>query len=146
MIHKQTGSITSLATETLIKQAGIPEEAKAAFRRTVGYAKSVEQIMWREVAARMTLDALGITPEVITIFEGMEKANYKRFEKTVTEARVWFARKQRDSELVFELAGVDAAPVKRVIAALPPLRAPKNLRLAKPRPERRLGYAQNQAA
>ena len=102
-------------------------------------------MMWREVAARMTLDALGITPEVITIFEGMEKANYKRFEKTVMEARNWFARKQRDSELVFELAGVDAAPIKRVVAALPPLRAPKNLRLAKPRPERRQSHVQRAA-
>lgn len=133
MLQKQTGSLTSLATETLLKQSTVPMEIKHAFRRTVGFMQSSEQMLWREVAARMTLDALGITPEAITVFEGMEKANYKRFERTVLDARAWFERKQRDSELVFELSGVDSRPVRRVIDALPALMAPENLRAAKPR-------------
>jgi hypothetical protein len=142
--QKQTGSITSLATETLLKQASVPEGVKHTFRRTVGCMKSSEQMLWREVAARMTLDALGITPEVITIFEGMEKANYKRFEKTVLDARAWFERKQRDSELVFELAGVDSRPIRRVIELLPVLVPPRDLRMAKPRD--RSGHHAQQAA
>lgn len=138
MTQKQTGSATSLATETLLKQTGISEDIKRAFRCTVGHAKSVEQMLWREVAARMTLDALGITPEVITIFEGMDRANYKRYERTVMEARIWFGRKPRDSEMVFELAGVDDVPVRRAVLALPPLEAPKHMRLPKVRSEKRL--------
>ncbi|MDR5729856.1 MAG: hypothetical protein RB191_20785 [Terriglobia bacterium] len=128
-MQKQTGSITSLATETLAKQSGVPATVRMAFVRTVGHATSGEQMLWREVAARMTLDALGITPEVITVSDRMDMANYRRYAKVVCDARVWFGRKQRDSELVFELAGVDMAPVRRAILALPPLKVPQTKKL-----------------
>ena len=136
MIDKRRGSITSLATELVIMQDGIPDVIRRAFRRTVGHATCMEQMLWREVAARMTLDALGITPEVITVRPDMDKAVYTRYAKAVNEARDWFTRKQRDSELVFELAGVESAQVRPTIEALAPLAVPKCLRLSKPRPGR----------
>ena len=127
-MQKQTGSITSLATETLAKQSGVPATVRKAFVRTVGHATSGEQMLWREVAARMTLDALGITPEVITVSDGMDMANYRRYAKVVMAARRWFGPRLssfENSEMVFSLAGVDSAPVRRAILALPPLKVPQ---------------------
>lgn len=137
---KQVQTNTNLATETLVRHDRLPDEARRAFRRTIGHAKSMEQMMWREVAARLTLDAFGITPEAVNIFDGMDKSSYKEYARAVVEARVWF-RKRQDSELVFELAGVyDFEIVRNAVMALPPLVEPKNMRIAKPR-ERRIEHA-----
>ena len=127
--HDRAGSTTSFATETLLKQGSVPEEIKHVFRRTVGRMKSAEQVLWREVAARMTLDALGITPEVINVTDGMQRRKYVDYERVVNSARRWLTsnRDAQDADEVFFICDVDIAPVRRAIAALPKLVEPANL-------------------
>lgn len=124
---KQVHANTGLSTETIARHLGVPGEVKRPFIRSIGHAKSMEQMLWREVAARMTLDALGITPDAVRIFDGMARSDYKVYARAVTEARVWF-RKRKDPELVFEMAGVDIGPVQEAVLKLAPLVEPRNLR------------------
>lgn len=114
-------------------QPEVPEEAKRPFRRTLGNISSNEEQMWREVAARMTLDALGFTPEVINVTDGMDKWRYSYYRGTVAKARTWFksAKDREDRMTVFDLCGVELEPVQRCIASLPPITEPAFLRQAR---------------
>lgn len=124
--RKHSGSSTSLATETLVKQTFLPEEVRRPFVRSVGYALSTEQMLWREVAARMTLDACGVTPETINVTDEMDKYRYARYRRAVLSARSWFMSSRTDSDMVFEMAGVDIFPVRMAVSRLPALTAPKS--------------------
>jgi len=71
--------------------------------------------LWRDVAARLILDALGSTG-----FPEMEKKNGVRVineehVRTVEEAVDWFLYEIEDVETVFGLAGVDYKPIRDYI-------------------------------
>lgn len=53
--------------------------------------------MWREVAARAVLDALGYT--------GLNET--QPHNRAIVEARHWFQNNRDDVEAVFDLAGID---------------------------------------
>jgi len=122
-----TRTVTSLSTEIIARQDDLPEAIKRAFTRTVGRAKSCEQMMWREVAARMVLDAYGLTPETVRVYDGMDRFRYARYRTAVLSARAWFRDSGEDVEQVFDMAGVELAPVLGSIRMLPPLLVPKSL-------------------
>lgn len=127
---KQTGSTTSLATEILLKQPMVPEAIKRVFRHAVGGALSSDEMLWREVASRMTLDALGYTPETINVKDGMEERRFDNYRRTVNAARRWFMSRyeQADSDAVFEFCGIDITPVRSHVASLAPVVVPATLK------------------
>lgn len=129
-MSKENHSSSALAVETLLKAKTLPDSVKLSFRRSIGNLHSTEEIMWREVAARMTLDAFGITPEATKIFDGMNEARFKSYQRTVQDARRWFRSKfeAADADEVFALWNGDIDPVRRAVLALAPMRAPAIMR------------------
>ncbi len=129
-MSNQPHSTSALAVETLLRSNMVPDTIKIVFRRTVGQMKTAEEMLWREVAARMTLDALGITPEAIKVFDGMSKQRYDAYARTVREARRWFLSRfeSADADEVFSLWNGDVFPVRNEIAKLGPVVAPKTVR------------------
>ena len=65
---------------------------------------SAEQILWREVAARHTLDAFGVV--------GQDEI------EAIAEARDWFENCFDDVHLLFEFAGVDPGPAVKALDLL----------------------------
>lgn len=127
-------TVTSLTVEALVKNPTIPAVVRSAFSRTVGYAQSSEHMMWREVAARLTLDAFGIVPGLMGNPESMTQDAFTRCNRVVRAARRWF-NTDPDSELVFDMAGVEIEPVARLVRTLPPLACPVIVKKPKPRRE-----------
>jgi len=142
-----TKTVTSLAVEIIARHESLPEDVKTPFLRSVGRAKSTEQMLWREVAARMVLDAFGITPETTTVYDGMEYYRYKRYEKTVNNARAWFRNSGADVEQVFEMAVVDLGPILGALNELRPLTPPPSCsNVSTGRRKRTFGYIGKVAA
>lgn len=71
---------------------------------------SKEQALWRGVAARMVLDALGFTN---TLGKGRNEHI-----KTIADAQQWFRYDDADVEEVFYLAGVPKEPVLAALFSL----------------------------
>lgn len=135
-----TKTVTSLATEIVARHETIPAHVKKPFLRSVGRAKTTEQMLWREVAARMVLDAFGITPETTVVYDGIDRYRFARYRTAVLSARAWFRDSGADVEQVFEMAGVDLGPIIGAIDALPPLPVPGI------NPKRSSGYGKSIAA
>jgi hypothetical protein len=89
---------------------GVPEPIRRAFT-LVEDPSCPEEALWREVATRMVLDALGYTGST----DDMGTHN-----KLVREARIWFRMMTRDVGMVFDLAGIDPAPVREYILSMEP--------------------------
>jgi hypothetical protein len=85
-----------MSMRALLHNQKIPKEVRHAFSQAI-VSRSAEQILWREVAARHTLDAFGIV--------GQDEAS------DMIEARDWFENCYDDVHLLFEFAGVDPIPV-----------------------------------
>lgn len=70
-----------------------------------------EETLWREVALRMTLDALGFTGTT---------DDATAHDKLVRESRIWFkVNPDEDAQTVFDLAGIDFSPVRNHILEAP---------------------------
>ena len=89
-----------MSMRALLHNPKIPDRVRHAFSQAI-VSRSAEQILWREVAARHTLDAFGIV--------GQDE------EVAVVEARSWFENCYDDVILLFEFAGVDSAPVVKAL-------------------------------
>lgn len=124
MRQKAVTSQTSLATEAIIKRPDIPTEIRGCFRRSLGCATSGEDMLWREVAARLTLDALGILTSATAPYEGMDRSQFHRYKRDVEQARHWFLHQKIDCVEVFAMGNVDLDPVVHVVKLLPPVRVP----------------------
>lgn len=120
-------SVSSLTVETLLKTPTIPEIIRAMFLKSVGQMRTNEEVMWREVAARLTLDAFGVTPEATRVFDGMDAIKFNRYRDVVKSARRWFTKRQNADDVaeVFGCWNGDAELVLREVAALPPLQIPQ---------------------
>ena len=97
----------------------IPERIKRAFT-SGGVLQTPEQELWRERAARMTLDALGFTNLTVKKREHNE---------VVTYARRWFRGFYDDPaddtpvdnvEATFDYAGVALVPVRESVLEIKP--------------------------
>jgi hypothetical protein len=75
-------------------------------------AMAPEQILWREVAARAVLDALGFTPPLRN-----NKSPYERG-ATITEAQRWFRHDGEYMRSIFEMAGIPHEPVRAAVLRL----------------------------
>lgn len=76
----------------------VPIEVRRAFAQTTD-PKPGEETLWREVIARMVLDALGIT--------GMQSSLYEH-NTLVRDARIWWSpRGDTDRKLSFDLASIE---------------------------------------
>jgi hypothetical protein len=126
----QIHSTSGLAVETLLKSDVIPEKIKHSFRRTVGCMQSGEEVVWREVSARMTLDAFGITPECTRVFDGMSAYKFTCYRKIVMEARTWFTSRFEavDCEEVFVRWGGNLDTVRAFVRNLEAVTEPQNMR------------------
>jgi hypothetical protein len=71
-----------------------------------------EQVLWREVAARAVLDALGVTPPLRNNRSPYERAT------VIAEAQRWFRHHERNVEEVFYMAGMKYEPVQRKLLEL----------------------------
>lgn len=95
----------------------VPDSIKRAFRMA-DTATSGEERLWRERAARMTLDALGHTNLTVKPHEHNEAVRY---------ARRWFRgfyedAPEPDSALgTFDFAGVVFSDVKKAVLAMDPI-------------------------
>lgn len=89
----------------------LPEPVQRAFT-LVSPPSCPEELLWREVAMRATLDALGHTGTT---------DDATAHNKLVREARVWFRMNvEGDAETVFSLAGIDFPPVRKSILSATP--------------------------
>lgn len=91
-----------MSVNTLIDADVIPREVKKAFV-TASDPESAEVTLWRNVAARMVLDAYGTTA-VKTDFEHGQ---------TIRLARRWLWSRSADE--VFSMAGIDIARVLKQV-------------------------------
>lgn len=85
-----------MSMRALLHNHKIPQRVRDAFSQAI-VSNSAEQVLWREAAARHTLDAFGIV--------GQDE------ESSVKDARDWFENSYDDVNLLFEYAGVDPDPV-----------------------------------
>lgn len=89
-----------MSMRALLHNLNVPERVRHAFSQAI-VSRSSEQILWREAAARHTLDAFGIV--------GQDE------EFAIKEARDWFENCYDDVHLLFEYAGVDPEPVVKAL-------------------------------
>jgi hypothetical protein len=87
-----------MSMRALLHNNRIPVKVRNAFAQAI-VSTSSEQVLWREVAARHTLDAFGVV--------GQDER------EAVAEARTWFRDCYDDVHLLFEYAGVNPDPVVR---------------------------------
>lgn len=95
-----------MSTKDMDDHASIPIRIKIAFRRAPPPTYG-EMALWRAVASRATLDALG--------FSGY--GDILKHNRVVQNARNWF--RLGDTVFVFEMASVDLKPVKEEVLAAP---------------------------
>lgn len=96
------GARNLTTTRKLIALKWAPAVVRQAFRRA-NDPLGPEECMWREVAARLTLDALGHT--------GLAQTDHR---KAVRDARIWFTHSKDVCE-VFDMAEVNSADVRRSV-------------------------------
>jgi hypothetical protein len=98
----------------------VPMSIKRAFRRA-GIPTSGEERLWRERAARMTLDALGHTNLTVKPHDHNETVRY---------ARRWFRGIYDDMDdpkmvdnaaATFDYGGIDFPDVKRAVLSITPI-------------------------
>lgn len=89
-----------MSMRALLHNPKIPKRARDAFAQAI-VSSSAEQVLWREAAARHTLDAFGVV--------GHDEAD------VVIEARRWFATCFDDVHLLFEYAGIAPEPVIKAL-------------------------------
>lgn len=87
-----------MLVDDVLQAESIPEAVKRAFW-LADPPLCNEQILWREVAARLILDAVGMTPS----WEANDDMAHRR---VVFEARQWLRDESEDVREVFDLAGV----------------------------------------
>lgn len=87
----------------------LPFEIRRAFMQAPE-CSSDEQSLWREVLARVILDALGYTGQ------GTEREHAQ----VIKEARDWFVNSQ-DMVTVFDLAGVEHSRVRMTVLGATPV-------------------------
>lgn len=85
-----------MSLRALLHHPKVPEQVRNAFSQAI-VTNSPEQVLWREVCARHTLDAFGIV--------GLDEV------EEVAKARDWFDGCYDDVLLAFEYAGVSYEPV-----------------------------------
>lgn len=95
-----------MSVSRLLQCATIPEEIRLLFGRSHRTVIYEEPELWRDVASRMVLDAYGIV-------ETSGKKNVRL--KIIAESHRWFKFSHEDVALVFEFAGMDAAPIRAII-------------------------------
>lgn len=91
-----------MSVNTLTETGIIPREIKKAFI-TAPPAVSPEEMLWRNVAARMCLDAYGTT---------LVKTDFEHGQ-VIRQARRWFRSQYADD--VFSMAGIDFARVLKQV-------------------------------
>ncbi|MDR5729577.1 MAG: hypothetical protein RB191_19345 [Terriglobia bacterium] len=92
-----------MSIRALLHNPRIPKEVRHAFAQAI-VSSSAEQVLWREVCARHTLDAFGIA--------GVDEA------EDIVAARGWFKNNYDDVLLAFEYAGVNHEPVVKALEKL----------------------------
>jgi hypothetical protein len=92
-----------VSSNTLSESDIIPREIKKAFV-TAPTAISPEETLWRNVAARMCLDAYGTT---------LVKTDFEHGQ-VIRQARRWF--RSQHAEDVFSMAGIDFARVVKQVS------------------------------
>lgn len=98
-----------MSFRVLVECEDVPFKARQAFG-TASRPESREELLWREVAARITLDACGYTN-----FSKADKGEYREHLKAMGEAHQWFRYDHDDVVAVFDLAGVRYEPVIEAI-------------------------------
>lgn len=101
-----------MSFRVLVECEDVPFKAREAFG-TAPRPRTSEETLWREVAARMTLDACGYTN-----FSKADKGEYREHLKTMAEAHLWFRYDTADVALTFDLANVPHEPVVESIFEL----------------------------
>lgn len=109
----------SITIDRLYLSRRVPVSVKRAFY-LAGASTGPEQDLFRDVAARAVLDAVGVT--------GLSEQPYHT--DAIVEARQWFrlstfdgiATENRSAEMIFDLAGLpfDRTFAEEVLAVLPP--------------------------
>lgn len=85
-----------MSLRALLHHPRIPKRVRDAFAQAI-VSSSSEQVLWREAAARHTLDAFGVV--------GQDELD------ATVDARTWFASCYDDVRLLFEYAGINPDPV-----------------------------------
>lgn len=101
-----------MSYRVLVECKDVPESARRAFG-IAARPNSAEESLWRDVAARMVLDACGYTN-----FSKADKGDYREHLKVMGEAHNWFRNDASEVEEVFDMANVDHEPVMRAILTL----------------------------
>lgn len=84
----------------------VPDAVKYAFRHA-DVCTSEEQLLWRLVAARQVLDAVGVT--------GYGPSAHRKHMRAIIEAQKWFRDSWDDVRIVFDFAGVPVEGVREIM-------------------------------
>lgn len=98
-----------MSYKVLVECKVIPFEVRKAFGVS-GIDKTPERLLWRDVAARLTLDAYGITG-----MSRKDKSEYRELLLAIGEAQSWFRNDFDEVKLVFALANVEMEPVRSAV-------------------------------
>lgn len=101
-----------MSFRVLVECEDVPFPARQAFG-TANKPEDADENLWREVAARVALDACGYTN-----FSKADKGEYREHLKAMGEAHQWFLYDLDDVEEVFGLAGVEHEPVVAAVREL----------------------------
>lgn len=94
-----------MTTQKLLLSINLPDRIKNAFKKAPSPYLS-EENLWRDVAARGILDAMGFT--------GLTGEPTKH-NKAVREARMWFKFDEENVETVFDLAGLEYKAIREIV-------------------------------
>lgn len=100
-----------MSYKVLVECKIIPFEVRKAFGVS-GIDKTPERLLWRDVAARLTLDAYGITG-----MSRKDKSEYRELLLAIGEAQAWFRNDYDEVKLVFALANVEMESVRSAVLA-----------------------------
>ena len=89
-----------MSMRALLHNPKIPAKVRNAFAQAI-VSTSSEQILWREAAARHTLDAFGVV--------GCDEKG------DTVDALHWFRECYDDVRLLFEFAGINPDPVLKAL-------------------------------
>jgi hypothetical protein len=94
-----------MTTQKLLLSVDLPDNVKNIFKKAPTPYRT-EENLWRDVAARVILDAMGFT--------GLTGEPTKH-NKAVREARMWFKFDDENVQMVFDLAGLELYTIKETI-------------------------------